>query len=292
MAVRALWLLMLCAGCEQTVAQVTLKPQFSEVFVKRGAFEPVSTLLSTAPPDDGEQLFTINGSTLGNDESLLTTVGGGGTGAVANIKACKQLPVFWIPTRSDEVTPTTSRESTVCARMETIEFGGWKRATAELRLVADDADTLKVLINADHLVADALYSVWVEYASDATPADPKRMCVTRGCYAEAPLGGFPNLLVSDHQGHAHYERKIPARMLHAGSELVNGFSLGCDSPRAAPIIQDNTTLTFVLYYHSNGQSNGNASKTTKQLPRGKAVVIGQRTVDAHVHLAATMPVLR
>jgi hypothetical protein len=250
------------AGCEKQATPLvgtSLAAQIDHIYVFRGNPTPVAQAQGTV--DDDALVNAVN-VPLGGD---LTTPTG-----------CKELTVYWLPLAPSEETPTTDRTASMCALMPSITLGQWKAATGDVKIFPKDLDHLEVRIEASRLVPHAVYTAWIFYSVDGKP------------YAVAPVGGLPNLLLTDERGQAVLKRKVPARMVRQKSVLYNALPL---SSPPAKIVDPATKLTFALYYHSSAQSNGNTSLTTRSLLPGRAVVLGQLGVDAHVHLTGELAAL-
>lgn len=253
---------LLCAaacGDDDSLASTDLSVTFDDVFVADGG-GPV--------PAEGA----------GDDEALLDVagepLGGHGNGR----DDCKLLPIYWLPTSLGETASTTNRSATVCARMPRVRVGGWKYADASFEVFATSIDGYRVRVEADGLVPSSVYSAWLVYRADGE------------AYAVAPLGGPPNLLLPGNDGSATLERHVPARLLRRGSLLSNALPIDGDGDGEVRIRSGE--IQIVLYYHSDAQSNGNATPGAPSPARGRVGVPGRLGLGAHAHLVGSIEPLR
>ena len=253
-------------GCDERgmqVASSSLSVQFDDVYMAAAGATPQKASASTP------------------DSTVSVTRFGDSLGAVVDNtqQGCKLVPVFWIPTQPAEIQPTTDRVVQLCTLMPVVTAGSWKKATAKLSIITDGGDAFRVVIDAKNLVPNSLYSVSLFYEKGGS------------AYAVGPVGGFPNLLFPDDHGNATFDHRVSARDLRSGSIPLNAVptTKGAPSPL---VIDPSSMLRFALYYHSNAQSNGNATAapTTAGAVAFPGSAIGPG-VDVHLHLTGSTAVL-
>lgn len=242
------------AACDESdpVARAGLAVTFDEVFVDRSDPRPAGGA------DDDEDLVDVAGERLGADSR--------------GREGCKLLPIYWLPTSPAETASTTARTATVCARMPRVKVGDWRDASGSFAVFEADGG-FRVRVEAEGLVPHSVYSAWLVYLDDGD------------AYALAPIGGPPNLLLPDDDGSASLERIVPERLLREDSLLANSVPLDGDAEQR---LRRGTEIQVVLYYHSDAQSNGNATPGAPAPARGRVGVPGRIGLGAHAHLVGTL----
>lgn len=158
----------------------------------------------------------------------------------------------------------------------------WMLATVEVRVTPVEEEFYDVRITADNLVPRGLYSAWLNYV--ATVPNPK-------LYAVAPLGGLPSSFIPDEDGHIEYTRRVSRRYFEQFNVIPLGIQVGASGVQAT--VTPLTAIIVTLHYHSNGQTNANATfaameSAASEIPEGQLGVIGHVGVDVHPHVS-TIP---
>lgn len=182
--------------------------------------------------------------------------------------------------------PRTPTGPLVIAATPPITLEDWLDAELGVFVTRAGDDAYDVRIDADDLVPDALYSVWVLYLRNAP---------TPTLYAIAPLGGLPASFISDGDGDADLTTRVSRDVFEAGRSIPDAIQVGGSG---APLVLDTTTTIILrLVYHSSGQTNGNGSLAAPggppdDVPEGQVGVVGHIGVDVHPHIdSVPMPAI-
>lgn len=166
----------------------------------------------------------------------------------------------------------------VIAATPAITLEDWLDAGLDVFVTRVGDDAYDVRIDADGLVPNALYSVWLLYLANTT---------TPALFAVAPLGGLPASFLTDDDGDVDVTWQVTRDAFEAERTIPDAVQVGGSG---TPLVLDATTTIVVrLVYHSSGQTNGNGSLAVPTGPRddvptGEVGVVGHVGVDVHPHI--------
>lgn len=113
--------------------------------------------------------------------------------------------------------------------VDPITLGQWMEATGVGKVTCFDDGSARVRLRMKHLIPNRLYAVWATMGPSASGEGE--------VFPSIPIGGTPNLFITDDKGYALYDRKMQFCPI-------------------APDTTDRNMLVINVQYHSNHQNYG------------------------------------
>jgi hypothetical protein len=188
------------------------------------------------------------------------------------------VPVHWFADNISSVTTANDHQITV---------GEWKKCTANMAIYKNPPSGKKnylITVDMANCPPNLLFSVWNSYAGDGEFAN---------IGLSVPCGGLPNVMTTDLEGKAHFERELDPNIWFKEGAMLKGSAHATMNPEIIPSNTNGgdagTTLaTFWLdiALHNDGSSNGNPGFCDTQMngdclamPSPNVYLPGALTVD-------------